>query len=219
MAERRGLYVLGAGGLAREMAQLARQIAASGGTSWEIAGFIGGSDDEVGRDLGFGSVVGTDEWLLAGDRRAELVLGIGHPAARAEVAARYGDLGGRFAFPNLVHPTAVFDPVTVALGRGNCVTAGCIFTCDIEIGDFNLFNLHTTVGHDARIGSSNVINPSANLSGGTRLGDRILVGTGAQILEGLTVGHGATIGAGAVVTKDVPPGVTAVGIPARPVEN
>ena len=41
------------------------------------------------------------------------------------------------------------------------------------------------------------------------------IGAGAVILPGLTIGKGATVGAGAVVTKDVPPGVTAVGNPAK----
>jgi len=42
------------------------------------------------------------------------------------------------------------------------------------------------------------------------------IGAGACILPGLVVGEGATVGAGAVVTKDVAPGVTVVGNPARP---
>jgi acetyltransferase-like isoleucine patch superfamily enzyme len=42
------------------------------------------------------------------------------------------------------------------------------------------------------------------------------VGSGATILGGLRVGRGATIGAGAVVTRDVAPGETVVGNPARP---
>lgn len=43
------------------------------------------------------------------------------------------------------------------------------------------------------------------------------IGGGACILPGVTVGKGATVGAGAVVVKDVAPGATVVGNPARPV--
>lgn len=42
------------------------------------------------------------------------------------------------------------------------------------------------------------------------------IGSGATILGGVRIGHGATVGAGAVVTKDVAPGVTVAGNPARP---
>ncbi len=47
------------------------------------------------------------------------------------------------------------------------------------------------------------------------LGDDVFVGAGARILGAITVGDGASIGANAVVLTDVPPGATAVGIPAR----
>ena len=42
------------------------------------------------------------------------------------------------------------------------------------------------------------------------------IGSGATILGGVRVGCGATVGAGAVVTRDVAPGSTVVGNPARP---
>jgi UDP-2-acetamido-3-amino-2,3-dideoxy-glucuronate N-acetyltransferase len=45
------------------------------------------------------------------------------------------------------------------------------------------------------------------------------IGSGAVLLCGITVGENALIGAGSVVTKDVPPGVTVAGNPARPVKS
>ena len=47
------------------------------------------------------------------------------------------------------------------------------------------------------------------------LGNRVYVGANASIIGGVTVGDGAKVGAGAVVIKDVPPGATAVGVPAQ----
>ncbi len=41
------------------------------------------------------------------------------------------------------------------------------------------------------------------------------IGSNASILCGITIGEGAIVGLGAVVTKNVPPGVTVVGNPAR----
>ncbi|HEY3330407.1 MAG TPA: serine O-acetyltransferase [Capsulimonadaceae bacterium] len=47
------------------------------------------------------------------------------------------------------------------------------------------------------------------------IGNNVLIGMGAKIIGNITVGDGARIGANSVVTRDVPPGATAVGIPAK----
>lgn len=52
-------------------------------------------------------------------------------------------------------------------------------------------------------------------SGAVTIGHHVFIGQGTVILGGVSIGDGATIGAGSVVTHDVPPGATAVGVPAR----
>ena len=48
-----------------------------------------------------------------------------------------------------------------------------------------------------------------------RIEDDVVIATGAIVIGGITIGRGAHIGAGAVVTKDVPAGMVAVGVPAK----
>jgi sugar O-acyltransferase (sialic acid O-acetyltransferase NeuD family) len=213
MTGRRPLFIIGTSGLAREMAQLVRHVDPAN-RIWDVHGFIG--PVEASKALSDGRVLGDDAWLLDQDIEADLVIAIGHPAIRARALAPYLLRGDRFAYPNVVHPSAVLDTPQVALGRGNLVTAGCVLTTDIRIGDFNLLNWHVTIGHDVQLGSFNVVNPGVNVSGGVTIGDRVLIGTGAQVLEGRAIGSDASVGAGAVVTHDVEPGVTVVGVPARP---
>ncbi len=45
--------------------------------------------------------------------------------------------------------------------------------------------------------------------------DDVWIGASAVVLPGVTIGHGATVGANATVTRDVAPGATVVGTPAR----
>lgn len=52
---------------------------------------------------------------------------------------------------------------------------------------------------------------------GPAIGDGVFIGSGAKVIGPITVGDRARIGANAVVVHDVPPGVTVVGVPARPV--
>ncbi|HEX2534437.1 MAG TPA: sugar O-acetyltransferase [Chitinophagaceae bacterium] len=52
-----------------------------------------------------------------------------------------------------------------------------------------------------------------------RIGRNVWIGAGALILPGVTIGDDAIVGAGSVVTRDVAPGNTVVGNPARPVKR
>lgn len=56
---------------------------------------------------------------------------------------------------------------------------------------------------------------SGDIAGAT-IEPEVSIGTGAKILGGIRVGESASVGANAAVVDDVPPGVTVVGVPARP---
>ena len=47
------------------------------------------------------------------------------------------------------------------------------------------------------------------------IGNKVWLGANVTVLPGVTIGDGAIIAAGAVVTKDVPAGAVAAGVPAR----
>ena len=87
--------------------------------------------------------------------------------------------------------------------------------------------LGVVIGETAEVGDDctlyqGVTLGGTSLAGGKRhptLGNNVVVGSGAKVLGSFTVGDGARIGSNAVVVKEVPAGATAIGIPARIVQE
>jgi len=84
------------------------------------------------------------------------------------------------------------------------------------------------IGETAEIGDGCTIYHGVTLGGTSlykgakrhpTLGKDVVVGAGAKVLGGFTVGDGAKVGSNAVVTKPVPEGATAVGNPARIIQE
>ncbi|WP_298210623.1 serine O-acetyltransferase [Acidovorax sp.] len=95
-----------------------------------------------------------------------------------------------------------------------------------KIGERVFFDhaMGVVVGETAEIGDGCTIYQGVTLGGTSlykgakrhpTLGKDVVVSAGAKVLGGFEVGDGAKIGSNAVVIKPVPPGATAVGIPAR----
>ncbi|TAK89425.1 MAG: serine O-acetyltransferase [Burkholderiaceae bacterium] len=114
--------------------------------------------------------------------------------------ARFISQLGRWLTQIEIHPGA-------KIGRGVFIDhgAGVVIGETAEIGDYCTIYQGVTLG-------------GTSLNGGKRhptLAEGVVVGAGAKVLGPFTVHKGARIGSNAVVTREVPAGATAVGIPAR----
>lgn len=150
----------------------------------------------------------------------EFTIGIGENAIRQKVAQRFADT---LRFANLIHPSATFGQRqrdAIEASRGVVVCAGVRFTNNIQVGDFTVFNLNATIGHDVIVDDFVNVAPGACISGNVHLSSRCLIGTGAVVNQGtadakLLIGADTIIGSGSVVVKTCEPNATYVGIPAK----
>jgi serine O-acetyltransferase len=123
--------------------------------------------------------------------------------------ARVISVVSRFLTGVEIHPGA-------RIGR-RCVIdhgQGVVIGETTEIGDdVTLYQGVTLGGIAPSVDSRNQVSVKRHPT----LENDVILGSGAQVLGPITVGRGARVGANSVVTRDLPPGVTAVGIPAHAV--
>lgn len=208
------LLVLGARGHARSVfaIALAMNQAQPEHAPWQLLGFIedGVPDLDPIHRLG-AQVVGTSKELsqFAG---AQYILGVGAADTKRLLAARAEDAGLTPA--TLVHPTAVIDP-DVVLGPGCIIGRFAAVTVNARVGRHSTIATQVSLAHDCRIGEYAFISQGVILAGTVRVGDDAFLGVGCLCRQGVTIGAGATVGMGTAVIRDVAPGTTVVGVPAR----
>lgn len=207
----RRLIIVGAGGFGREVLVWAQDCQAQS-KKWEIGGFLDDNHNALkvlNYDL---PVIGSikDYQPKEGDC---FVMGIGNPTRRKlAIAESLMKRGAEFI--NLIHPTAGIGN-NVTLGKGCVLCPNARITCDAKIGNFVTLNCQAGIGHDAIIGDGCTLSSYSVISGGGQLGKGVYLGVHSGILPKAKVGDFATIGAGSVVFKNVKPGTTVLGVPAK----
>ena len=154
--------------------------------------------------------------------RAYAPIGVVIAVAGSDVRRKLADavLSAGLREGRLTAPSAFVGP-DVELAPGAILCHQSIITASARIGRHFHSNLFSYVAHDCVIGDFVTLAPRVCINGNTVIEDDVYIGTGAILRQGtpdkpLRIGKGAVIGMGAVVTKDVAPGETVVGNPARP---
>ena len=129
-----------------------------------------------------------------------------------------GELLGDVGAGVVIKPPLAMDyGYQTTIGPGTFINNGAVI---LDVG-------RVTIGTDVQIGPNvqlltptHPLDPDLRRSGAEAaepitIGDNVWLGGGVIVCPGVTIGRDTVVGAGAVVTRDLPPGVLAVGNPAR----
>lgn len=144
-------------------------------------------------------------------KNSEVYIAVGRPDIRKKIT---GELGEKINYPKLIDPDAKISRWS-KLGEGAIITAGCVVTTSISIGNHCHLNLNSTIGHDCQIGDFFTSAPSVNISGQCIIRNQVYFGTGAATRQGVSICNNVTVGMGAMVVKDISEVGTYIGIPAK----
>ncbi|MBI1730865.1 acetyltransferase [Candidatus Acetothermia bacterium] len=150
------------------------------------------------------------------DLRAHVIIAIGSNKVREGLSEKIKKLG--FPFATIIHPSAQIAR-GVVVEEGAVIMAGVVINSDSRIGKHVIVNTGATIDHDCQVGDFVHISPGAHLAGNVKVGKSTHIGIGASVIQGITIGDECTIGAGAAVIENIPNHVTAVGVPAKVIQQ
>ncbi|HLP82336.1 MAG TPA: acetyltransferase, partial [Nitrosomonas sp.] len=202
------VIILGAGGHSKVLADIL--LACNNATqTYSIVGILDDNRD-LSHTMGI-PILGTIANLKEFDHDAAIIA-IGDNEVRADMYNHLIESGENLI--TLYHPKS-YVANTAIIGSGTVLIGGAVVNADSKIGNNVIINTNATVGHDSIIEDHVHIAAGVHLGGGSVICEGAFLGMSACVLPGRTIGAWSTVGSGTVVTKDIPPGVTVVGVPAR----
>lgn len=206
-----GIVILGAGGLAREVywnvieTNPSEKIIFLDDYTLKKELYISGKKFDVITD-----------WNFTNYSNFKFVIGVGDPTLKRTLVTRALS-SGLTASNTIIHPKATVQDCEV--GVGGVITAGCVITTNVKIGNFVVLNLNSTVGHDSNIHDFVQVNPGCHISGNVTLEEGVSLGTGTTVIEKIKIAKNVKTGAQAAVVKDILESGTYVGVPAKSLQK
>lgn len=208
------MLIVGAKGLAKEVLEIFHQLEAL-----TQINFYDDQSNDIGNVLynKFPVLKNIDEVEKLFRTDNSFIIAVGNPLIREFLFQKFIHVGGQIV--SAISPFSTIGHYGTNIGVGSIVMAGTVVTNDVNIGKVCLINPNCVISHDTTIGDFVEISPGVKITGNCTIGNFCTIGTGAVILPKVKIGNNVIIGAGAVVTKDVPDGLTMVGIPAKPLKK
>jgi UDP-perosamine 4-acetyltransferase len=204
------IIVIGAGGHAKVCIELLQAMG-------EQVAYCVGEADSQDQCVGIPVLKGDDNLPRLRDAGySRLFVAIGSNRLRERLASFAVEQGCQLV--NAISPQSIISP-TAQLGAGIAIMAGAIINAEAVIADLAIINTGATVDHDCQIGKAVHIGPQCALAGNVAVGRQSFLGIGCKVIPEVSIGENVIIGAGGVVISNVNSNVTAVGVPARVVNQ
>lgn len=196
-----GLTLFGAGGHAKVV------IAAARAMGLKVTRILDDRSEAQGTEIMGVPVTG----IMSEYQFGAAFIGIGSNHVRKRLDLAYPNA----EWVSIVHPAAYVDP-TVRIAPGVLVCAGAVIQPETILERHVIVNTSASIDHECLLESYSQVGPGAHLGGRISLGEGAMVGIGSSIHQGYSMGPWSTLGGNAFLKDDLPHGVIAVGIPAKP---
>lgn len=207
------LVIVGAGGFGREVFWYVQKINEAKPT-WDVLGFLDDNLHALDRFSHYPPILGkVEDYKNLG--HPYVTCAIGKPIVRKKVVELLDSQDAQWA--TILYPTAI-------VGTGSTMGEGCIIglgsgvTVDTRIGNHVHINCYAGAGHDVCIGDYCTISAYVDICGCAVLEEGVFLGSHASVLPSAHVGAWACVGAGSVVLRNVAPGITVFGVPAKRID-
>lgn len=208
----RDIAIYGASGFGREIACTIGLINKVEPT----LNYIGFFDDgmEKGTEVQYGKVLGGMGELNEWKEPLSVCFAIGDALVLKDLVGKITN--ALVDFPNIIAPSVLLlDANTVQMGMGNVICANSLISCNVRLGNFNLLNVYTHMGHESVMGDFNVVMPGCSISGGVVIGNGNLFGAKSVVLQYKRVGNEVTLSPGSVLARNAHDGKVYLGNPAK----
>lgn len=202
------LAIYGTGGLGREICDIARR-SQSLTSRWQEIVFV---DDFAEPGEFYGTSRMGFEGLLSLNKPLEAVVAVGEPSARIFLHDRLAEK--QIPLATIIDPTALVSE-SARIGPGSVICEFVTIHAGVTLASNVLVQPFSNLGHDVKVGVHAVLSSYCSPGGGVLIESQVYIGMHATIQENLRIGESAIVGMGSVVYRDVPPGQTVLGNPAR----
>lgn len=189
---KKNICIIGAGGFAKEVLCLITDL----GRSDDVCCFMETDEFYKKRTV---LDIRVEPILNFNPEKHKAIVAIGDPVGREKIIKQ---LPKSTKFETLIHPNVTISKWN-KIGEGSIICAGCILTCNIELGQHAHINFYCTIGHDCKIGDYFTAAPSVNISGKCKIGKKVYMGTNSAIRDKISICNEVTIGMGSVVVKNI----------------